>query len=324
MQSDSHSRDGSFFIGRPTVLDEEENMHLGQTTTYGLAGGVVLICSSVASFVGNSFSPSVPQSPEKLAPAGVAQTRDTADDSDQPGSPALKTLRLKIKELEQGLDFLDTIPTYALTLTKQEVVNGDLLDPHVMLLKYRRQPFSVYLRWLAGDEGREVLYVEGTHNNRLLGHDGGWRARIPAFYVSPHSSLAMRDSRYPVTAAGFQGLIEIMLEIHKNDLTKDNVASCELDSSAQFDGRPCDAFTTIYKARETSPTYRKSTTWFDREWHVPLKSIHYEWPKANESLSDSELDPATLIESYEFTEVDFHPGLQDIDFTRDHPEYHFR
>ena len=203
-------------------------------------------------------------------------------------------------------------------------MNGELLDEHVIALKYRREPYSVYLHWLAGDEGREVLYVEGANNGKLLGHDGGWKARLPAFWLSPDSSLAMRDTRYPVTMAGVQGLLDLMLDIHEEDRNTIARNSCQQsESSADQGGRVCSVFTTLYPSAEISPTYRKSITWIDQEWNVPIKSVHYEWPRGS-IASESELEESTMIESYEFSKLDFHATLTDGDFDRQNPEYRFR
>jgi hypothetical protein len=209
-------------------------------------------------------------------------------------------------------------------MAKQELVDGELLPEQVIELKCRQHPFSVYLRWESFDPGREVLYIEGANRNRLLGHDGGWKARLPALSLSPHSSLAMRDSRYPVTRAGFGGLIELMLDVHQNDLEQGNLAACEERPNVPFEGRECREFSTTYRSPAASPVYRKSVTLIDREWNVPLSSRHYEWPRAGTSESGPDLDAATLIEAYEFTDVDFEHPLTDADFDRRNDGYAFR
>lgn len=234
------------------------------------------------------------------------------------------TLRQKIDLLEQGKSFLNRTPDYTATLHKREVVRNELLDEQTILLKCRHAPFSLYLKWVTGDPGREVIFIEGQNDSKIIAHDGGWKQRIPAFYLSPDCPLAMRDARYPATTAGFLGLMEIMLGIHHDDLRQSNLASCELDTSRQFDGRQCDTFTTTYSSPADSPIYRKSITMIDREWRVPLHTQHFEWPKSEAGLTDEQLDEATLIESYSFTEIDFQSDLTDRDFDRTNAEYRFR
>ena len=245
----------------------------------------------------------------------------------QPGDPkwtaAQRMLQHKVELMQRGRAFLLTVPTYTARLSKQEVVKGELLPEQVMSLKCRHSPFSVYLLWLGGDAGREVIYVEGANSGKLIAHDGGWKSRLPAFSLTPDSWLAMRDARYPVTAAGVVALIDIMDGIHADDLARATVASCE-QTAGHFNGRPCDTFTMQYKNRELSPTYRKSITLIDQEWHVPLSTRHFEWPGPESTAPEDQLDDATLVESYTFTDLTFHAPLTDRDFDSTNAEYQFR
>lgn len=237
---------------------------------------------------------------------------------------ALANVRRKVDLMEQGGRFLAGIESYTATLTKQEVVGNELLDEQSMHLKCRQKPFSVYLVWLSGDTGREVLYIDGQNDGKLIAHDGGWKARLPAFNLHPECRLAMRDARYPVTSAGFGSLITMMLDKHREDLASDSVASCEVDENQLIDGRRCFMFTTHYKSRELSPTYRKSITYLDYEWNLPVRTDHFEWPAIGQGSDDKNLDQTTLVESYSFTDVKLPTTLSDEDFDRSNPEYRFR
>jgi len=264
--------------------------------------------------------------PVRIDPS-IAKSQESDDSEsllDERDATPNQILRYKLNSLQRGRRFLETVPSYTVQLTKQEVVHGELLDEQTISLKCRHQPFSVYMLWLTGDAGREVLYVEGANHGKLIGHDGGWKARIPALSLSPTSTLAMRDTRYPASIAGMMGLIDIMSDIHRRDLELSNVADCRLDRTAEFDGRHCNAFTTVYKSGETSPLYRKSITLIDQEWNVPLWSRHYGWPEHATNATGDELDEATLIESYQFAELDLSAHLTDADFDRHNEEYHFR
>lgn len=222
------------------------------------------------------------------------------------------------------MTFLDSIRDYTAELHKQEVVHGQLLDAQSISMKCRHKPFSVYLLWLTGHTGREVLYIDGTNSGKMIAHDGGWKARIPAFALSIDGNYAMRDTRYPVITAGLRGMIEMMDGVHQDDLSRQNFESCEHDSPREFDGRPCHVFTTRYKSALDSPVYRKSITWIDQEWNVPIHTRHFEWPPSAKSIAEEELDEATIIESYSFTNIAFDCQLTDGDFDRTNPEYRFR
>jgi hypothetical protein len=233
-------------------------------------------------------------------------------------------LREKVSRLERGRNALLGMDGYSAIIQKQEVVNGVLLDEQTISIKCRNRPFSVYLLWLAGDVGREVIYIEGQNNGKMIAHDGGWKARIPAFHLPVDCMLAMRDARYPVTTAGLLGLVDIMRSVHEQDLVLSNVKSCEIDEDQQFDGRTCAVFTTRYKSIQDSAVYRKSITYVDRELNIPLHSRHFEWSAGEIGEDEEECDKATLIECYSFTSLNMDCHFTDADFDRANPEYHFR
>jgi hypothetical protein len=235
-----------------------------------------------------------------------------------------QALLRKAEELELGRKFLATIPDYTAQFTKQELVQDELLEEQTILLKCRHQPFSIYLNWLTGDVGREVLYVEGANNGEMIVHAGGWKARLPALSISPDSSLAMKESRYPVTDAGLLALIEIMLRTQADDIAKNNVARCEQLKDQEFDGRMCSVFLVEYKDAQGSPTYRKSVALIDKEWHVPIYTRNFGWPEGEAPQTADELDDATLIEFYTFTDIQFRQQLAEADFERTNSEYRFR
>ncbi len=233
-------------------------------------------------------------------------------------------LQRKIEMLEAGRKFLQDCPDYTAVFSKQELVGNQLLDLQDIYLKCRHRPFSVYLLWLSGDEGREVLYVDGANDGRMVVHGGGWKARLPALTISPDSSLAMQESRYPVTKAGLLGTVDITLSVHAEDLAKNRLSRCEQLADQEFDGRMCATFLTEYKNAATSPTYRKSVTLIDKEWNVPLYTRNFGWPNPGETATGEELDDATLIEFYTFTEVAFRQELATAEFDRGHEEYQFK
>ena len=316
-------------------------MNLGHFPLPSANGALAVFAAGAVSYVA-SFAPSnwidaVPTGYTSKSSYSATPTRSaTIPENSLPGeglqkpgatdnSPAAKNLQKKVALMEEGRQFLKKQGTYTAELSKQEVVGDELLDEHVMDLKCREEPFSVYLNWKSGDRGREVLYVEGENEGRLLAHDGGWKSRLPAFSLDPECSLAMRDSRYPVTSAGLGGLVDIMCSVHEHDLKAGNVLSCEHRKDTEFDGRPVHTFITTYRDQKSSPTYRKSITLIDQEWNVPVSTHNFTWPDEDQkSLSGKQLDEATLIESYQFRDINFGTQLTEADFSRDHEDYRFR
>lgn len=236
---------------------------------------------------------------------------------------AEQALRLKVQQLEEGRQTLQRIPSYEGTFRKQELVNGELLEPQTIFLRCRHQPFSVYLLWEEGDQGREVLYVHGQNNGKLLAHDGGWKSRLPALSLAPEGSLAMSSARYPVTQAGLMGLIDQMLQVHKQDLEARNYRVCLHQRKVAWQGHICDVFTLLYTDSTASPQYRKSVTLIEQQRHLPVSTRHYGWPSTDKDIPVEDLDAQTLLEAYEFDGLDFDQRLTDADFDASNPDYRF-
>ncbi len=234
-----------------------------------------------------------------------------------------KNLAEKISRLKRGRDFLQSLHGYTVNFDKQEEVHGTLLDEQSMFIKCRQKPFSIYLRWDQGDTGREVIFVAGADDGKMIAHDGGWKAKIPAFQLSPDSWLAMRDARYPVTNAGLSSLIDVMLEIHEEDLSTANYEICKIESGCESDARPSLKFTTIYRSPAASPVYRKSVTHLDCDLNLPLHTEHFGWPASGKASDPSGCDDSTLIERYTFRNLALDAALTDADFDRANESYNF-
>lgn len=310
-------------------------MHLNHAALTGLQGAIavgvaglfsafsVLVPTDQPGGLTRSFLAPSPAVGRELLP--TPQQPPAVSNADSAESPVGKeALQNKVELLQQGRKFVEANGAYTATMSKQEEVQGERLDEQKIFLKCRQSPFSVYLRWEGGDAGREVLYVDGRDDGKLLGHDGGWKARLPSLTLDPECSLAMRDTRYPVTQAGFVALIDLMTDVHEEDLQTGRFAKCEHAENADFDGRPCHAFTTVYTSPQTSPDYRKSVTLIDKEWNVPVSTQHYGWPAEGQPVAEEEIDAATLIESYQFTDVNFDARITEADFDAEHEDYKFR
>jgi hypothetical protein len=102
---------------------------------------------------------------------------------------------------------------YTLTFTRQERrgLFRMLREPEVIACKFRRQPFSVYMRWLDPDiKYGESTYVEGQEENkvRFVPRHGlfGLPPRITR--VEVQTPVIWGEARYPITDFGLQRMME--------------------------------------------------------------------------------------------------------------------
>ncbi|HMC11500.1 MAG TPA: DUF1571 domain-containing protein, partial [Pirellulaceae bacterium] len=126
-------------------------------------------------------------------------------------------LQLHVALLEVGKHRIERFPDYSATFIKQERVEGsDLQEVQSIQLKLRHKPFGIYMKWLeGGDVGRELLHVEGQYDEKMLVRLGGIKKRLPLLKLDPTGSLAMQESRHPVTEMGLALLADQILKYRK-------------------------------------------------------------------------------------------------------------
>jgi hypothetical protein len=142
-------------------------------------------------------------------PALTPRTSPSEPGGEKAVDPLAKMQQLYRKAAEQ----VAPMDSYALRLKRREVVNGRQKPEELILFKFRREPFSVYLKWL-GDEakGREVVYVKGRHDNKI--HTkvaAGDALLVPAgtrISLAVDSALVKSSSRHPITQAGIEHSVE--------------------------------------------------------------------------------------------------------------------
>jgi hypothetical protein len=145
--------------------------------------------------------PSIPTThgaaPKPLAP--IVETQ-AAPPTPMNGVAALRELHTNAAKTYAKMD------TYIMRLRRREVVAGSARPEELVLCKIRKEPFSVYMKWLDGaGKGREVTYVKDGYEGKI--HSLTAPGDIPifsgtVFSVAPDSPLVKSKSRYPITEAG--------------------------------------------------------------------------------------------------------------------------
>lgn len=283
---------------------------------------------------GAYFGAVPPQIPDVI----IAPTVATGGGSSAGASPASVAsgpkiegklaLRLKHSLMLDARAKLQTIPDYLATFSRHERVNGRLMQKESTELKVRHAPFSVYMKWNEGsDVGREILYVKGQNDGRMLVKKGGKLGEVlPTLKIDPTGDLAMKESRYPLTDSGILNLVEKIIRYGERDLKLEQGVNCQFLPDQKIDGRMCHAVRTDYGCAEVDADYRTSIIFVDVETGIPLCVKNYGWsdrcgapPAANDKLSDE-----TLIEFYAFTGLRYQTRLADKEFDQANADYNFR
>jgi hypothetical protein len=236
-------------------------------------------------------------------------------------------LRLHIALLELGKSRIENIPDYTATFLKQERVDGDdLQDLQTIQLKLRHKPFGCYMKWLeGGDVGREVLFAEGQYDEKLQVKLGGKKGILGVMKLDPTGSLAMKESRHPVTEMGILQLTELVLHYRKRDYEQKQGLRWEMLPDQKFLDHICDCWVVEYENTDFEKTYRKSIAYIDRELSLPICVKNFGWPAEGVDVADAmALDEATFIEYYGYTDIQFKERLTDNDFDKKNADYKFR
>ena len=266
--------------------------------------------------------------PGPSLPLGEVLTKTTNEAevtpaASQQNASGRMALLMNVLLLEKAAAVLERLPGYTATFSKQELVADELSDQQVMQLKVRHEPFSVYMKWTVGHKGRELLYVDGENKGRMLVKLGGWKSRLPALKLDPTGSMAMKESRYPITKAGLLKLIHESLAIRQADLKKSEGVRCQMIEEQVFAGRPCFAFVVEYASSSVSKNYRKAEMLIDRELGVPVLVRNYTWPASSATTDPKTLDESTLVEFYTYRDIKFQKEIARGEFDQENKAYRF-
>jgi len=105
------------------------------------------------------------------------------------------------------------IDSYIARLRRKEQINGRDKPEEVMLIKFRKQPWSVYFKWLGTEgAGREVIYVKGRYEDKILTLlAAGDMPLMPAgkrVALAPDSLLVRSSSRHAIYESGIGSLVD--------------------------------------------------------------------------------------------------------------------
>ncbi|MBI5124805.1 MAG: DUF1571 domain-containing protein [Planctomycetes bacterium] len=212
--------------------------------------------------------------------------------------------------LTKAKDSYANLQDYTAEIHKQVHIHGELDIDECSLIKFQK-PFKVYLKWITGkNDGKELLYVEGQNDNKVI-------VRKKVFGINKTLELApdgfwiRRASKYPITDAGFAGIISRSYKQFE-EARKNNDIMAVSCSTEEINGRPTHkvAFAVSPHGRHNGYQCRSAEEYFDAEHFMPVKVTFWLWENDE-------------VESLTFSNVKLNVGLSDKDFDRKNEEYHF-
>ncbi|HJT76634.1 MAG TPA: DUF1571 domain-containing protein, partial [Gemmataceae bacterium] len=172
------------------------------------------------------------------------------------------------------------IPAYTARLRQREQVNGKDKPEEVMAFRFRKEPWSVYFRWIGPEaRGREVVYVRGRYDGKIHTRlAAGDVLLMPAgarFSVAPDSIMARGRSRHPITEAGIGTLVErfgqLLTAAERGDRSHGTLTYLGLQSRPEFTG-PVEAVEHMIPpgAEAALPGGGRRLWYFAADSHLPV------------------------------------------------------
>lgn len=179
---------------------------------------------------------------------------------------------------------LGTLSSYQVHINRQERV-GDVLQPaEDVLLSIRREPKAIRLEWPSGaHKGREVIFSSNDPSGMMYVHTANSLIPVPTLSLSPNNPLVMRNSRHPITEAGFD---TILLQIERDMASADPASrnAYEGIETPALVGRPC------YKLTRETPKGERWVVFVDVETCFP-------------TVVEASAKSGDLLERYIFSDI---------------------
>jgi len=205
---------------------------------------------------------------------------------------------------------------YTCTFSKRERIKGRLTPLHVLTMKVRTHPRSIYLKFQQPSAGREAIYVIGRDGGKVLAHYVGLNKLLAGtLRLEPTGSRAMEDCRHPITDAGIGPLINTLETRWSRQLDPaETIVRFREDQPVGL--RRCTLIETTHPHRQPDLMFYRVRVFIDRQLGLPIRFEAYDWPGSDPSASD-------LLEEYTYADLTLNVGLRDRDFDVSNADYAF-
>jgi len=228
-------------------------------------------------------------------------------DKEHPLVPALGAARECLRRAK-------AMSGYECLFSKKEVVHDDMIAQTIKL-KIRHDPFSVYMLFQEPRAGREVIFVEGQNENRLLVHETGLAALIGTLRLSPDDPKVLSENRYPITRAGLANMVAAVITLWENE-TKYGEVDVKYFEGAKVGDYTCRVIESVHPQPRRQFQFQMTRLWIDQKSGLAVRVQQFGFPKKKDGKPP-------VIEDYIFTGIQPDIRLSDRDFDKDNPNYNF-
>ena len=209
--------------------------------------------------------------------------------------------------------------SFVARLTRREAINGKMNPEEVISFMFRKQPYSVRLKWLGTEgQGREVIFVQGQYDNKMQ----LMPAKSDLFLISPSRMAFAPDdpmvrskARHDIREAGFGESIKhfgvLLKAIDANPALRSRLRYLGAKQRAEFASLlDCVEETIPPQTEKLLPQGGKRFTFFDtaanaKSFGLPVLVVTYD--AANKEVEYYRFD--NFMYPFNLRDVDFDPDL---------------
>jgi hypothetical protein len=242
------------------------------------AAGLLAAFCTLAVLMSAAMAQTVEAPQVSVKPPAVGVMQVNKEGPGKPAGDAQSLYRLAVESYS-------SINCYLVRFKRREQVAGKDMPEELMLMKFRKQPRGIYMKWLAeAGLGRELLYVQGKFDDKLhIRLAAGDILLLPAgkkMSFAIDSPLVRAKSRHLITEAGVGHSIELFGSLVESLKNKDNSGSLKylgMVKRPEFEAKVEAALQTIPpKAENTLPKGGQRYWYFDTRLRLPVLLITFD------------------------------------------------
>lgn len=200
---------------------------------------------------------------------------------------------------------LRSVRDYTAQFVKKELV-GNRYITHSIDMKFREQPFSVYLRFREPHEGRQVLYVKGANSGNILVQEAGIKGLVGPLSINPNAPMAMSENRHPITEIGISNMLETIIRQWEEE-GKFGEVDVQYFPKAKLGDFPVRVIRVTHPTRRRQFRFHMTQLFLDEQTLFPVRVEQFDWPQ-------SEGEKPIQVELYMYSSVRTNQGFSDQTF----------
>ncbi|MBR5710746.1 MAG: DUF1571 domain-containing protein [Thermoguttaceae bacterium] len=251
--------------------------------------------------------------PTQPQPARLSPSLPVPEEQWQAFEQMINDARLRFETINRQFG------AYACIVTMRETVGGKLQETRRAQMIFRAEPFSVYMKYITPDDivGREIVYVEGHNNGRIIVTKGGFRPALAHITraIKTDSQLAHSESNHSLKELGIASMMKQLLDVaHSTEQFPD--CKIEFFENASIDNRACTVIQITHEPKSDVFPFYKGQVFIDNQYQVPVRFVCYNWPDSS--------GVATIREEFTYTNIIPNISVTDADFDYRNPRYEFK